>query len=63
MKKLKAHAAELIFAAAAEAFPGCEMPSREEITTLLEYPPDSAMGDLAFPCFRLSRTLRTAPPK
>ena len=63
MKKLKAAAAAAILAAAEKAFPAAEMPSAEEIVTLLEYPPDSAMGDLAFPCFRLSRVLRQAPPK
>ncbi len=35
----------------------------EDILTMLEYPPDSAMGDIAFPCFRLSKILRNAPPK
>ncbi|MBQ2718466.1 MAG: arginine--tRNA ligase [Clostridia bacterium] len=63
MKKIKERAAALILAAASESFPGAELPSAEEITSLLEYPPDSAMGDLAFPCFRLSRVLRAAPPK
>jgi len=29
----------------------------------LEYPPDEKMGDLALPCFKLSRVLRCAPPK
>jgi arginyl-tRNA synthetase len=28
----------------------------------LEYPRDAALGDLAFPCFPLARTLRKAPP-
>ena len=28
---------------------------------LLEVPPDSAMGDYAFPCFALAKTLRRAP--
>ena len=37
--------------------------SEEEIFGMLEYPPDDAMGDLAFPCFKLSRVLRAAPPK
>lgn len=32
-----------------------------EIVSLLEYPPDPTMGDLAFPCFRLSKVLRRAP--
>jgi arginyl-tRNA synthetase len=30
---------------------------------MLEYPPDAAMGDLALPCFKLSRVLRAAPPQ
>ncbi len=63
MKKLKNQAAALIVAAAKSAFPAGEIPTAEEVATLLEYPPDSAMGDLAFPCFRLSRPLRMAPPK
>ncbi len=28
----------------------------------LEVPPDSGMGDFAYPCFRLARPLKTAPP-
>lgn len=35
--------------------------SKEEILELLEYPPDKALGDIAFPCFRLSKQLRKAP--
>ncbi len=35
----------------------------EEIAEMLEYPPDPTMGDVAFPCFRLSKALRNAPPK
>ena len=34
-----------------------------EITAMLEYPPDSKMGDLALPCFKMSKTLRMAPVK
>ncbi len=33
----------------------------EEVAGMLEYPPDANMGDLAFPCFKLSKTLRRAP--
>ncbi len=33
-----------------------------ELIQYLEYPPDDKMGDLAFPCFRLSKALRKAPP-
>ncbi len=32
-----------------------------ELIAMLEYPPDESMGDLALPCFKLSRTLRRAP--
>ena len=35
--------------------------SPEEIANMLEYPPDPKMGDVALPCFKLSRTLRTSP--
>lgn len=31
------------------------------IADMLEYPPDSNMGDLAFPCFKLSKALRRSP--
>lgn len=33
----------------------------EEIRGMLEYPPDPGMGDVALPCFRLSRTLHRSP--
>ena len=35
--------------------------STNEIVELLEYPPDKSLGDIAFPCFRLSKLLRKAP--
>ena len=35
----------------------------QDILDMIEYPPDEKMGDLALPCFKLSRTLRMAPPK
>ena len=34
----------------------------EELMSMFEYPPDSSLGDIAFPCFKLSRILRKAPP-
>ncbi len=61
MNELKKIAAALI-CEAASVFPG-ELPAEKEIADSLEYPPDSSLGDLAFPCFRLSRPLRMAPPK
>lgn len=33
----------------------------DEIVSLMEYPPDTAMGDIAIPCFKLSKTLRKSP--
>lgn len=33
----------------------------QDVAAMLEYPPDSNMGDLAFPCFKLSRVLRRSP--
>ena len=33
-----------------------------EIAELIEIPPNPEMGDYAFPCFRLAKTLRKAPP-
>jgi arginyl-tRNA synthetase len=33
-----------------------------EIVRLMETPKDSKMGDIAFPCFQLAKTLRKAPP-
>ena len=33
----------------------------EKIAQMLEYPPDEKMGDIALPCFKLSKALRRAP--
>ena len=33
-----------------------------DIAAALEIPPDTAMGDYAFPCLKLSKALRKAPP-
>ena len=37
---------------------GLDIPS---IAKMLEYPPDDKMGDIALPCFKLSKTLRSSP--
>ena len=34
----------------------------EEITQMVEVPQDTSMGDYAFPCFKLAKQLRKAPP-
>ncbi|MGI6152316.1 MAG: arginine--tRNA ligase [Christensenellaceae bacterium] len=35
----------------------------EEVLQMLETPPDTGMGDVALPCFKLAKTLKKAPPK
>ncbi len=36
--------------------------SIDQIVSLMEYPPEAAMGDIAIPCFKLAKTLRKGPP-
>jgi arginyl-tRNA synthetase len=55
MESLKQAVAERIAVAAAL--------SPDDVAAALEYPPDPAMGDLAFPCFPLAKSRRQAPPK
>ncbi|MBR4150341.1 MAG: arginine--tRNA ligase [Firmicutes bacterium] len=55
MKNIKQEIAELLAA-------HIEGLSAEEIFDLIEIPTDSSMGDYAFPCFRLAKLLRKAPP-
>ncbi len=38
----------------------CEL-SEDDVLSMLEYPPDAAMGDLALPCFKLSKSMRRSP--
>ncbi len=60
MLKLKRETASAIAALACEKYPAAAV-SAEEIFDIFEYPPDKAMGDLALPCFRLSKSLRRSP--
>ena len=60
MLTLKNKTAKLIAEAAAANF-GEGLLSAEEVFSMLEYPPDKSMGDLALPCFRLSKVLRRSP--
>ena len=60
MLTLKKKTASLIAEATASGF-GEGLLSAEEIFGMLEYPPDKTMGDIALPCFRLSKTLRRSP--
>ena len=61
MQNFKNRLSEMLEEQIRAAFPGAEI-SAGDISDMLEYPPDSTMGDVALPCFKLSRTLRAAPP-
>ncbi|MBQ8880435.1 MAG: arginine--tRNA ligase [Clostridia bacterium] len=60
MLTLKNKVASLIAGAIADNF-GSDILTAAELAAMLEYPPDKAMGDLALPCFKLSRSLRRSP--
>ena len=60
MQTIKKRIAERILAGVQKVNPDTAL-TTDEIAGMLEYPPDPAMGDLAFPCFRLSRELRRSP--
>ena len=56
MIEIKKQIAEALSAAAGGAIDAVA------VQDALEYPPNADMGDLAFPCFRLSKVMRKAPP-
>ena len=60
MLTLKKKTAALIANAVESGF-GAGLLSSDEIFAMLEYPPDKTMGDIALPCFRLSKSLRRSP--
>ena len=60
MLKIKTQIAEKILEGVKRINPDVEM-SAADIAGMLEYPPDPDMGDLAFPCFKLSKALRRSP--
>ena len=60
MKLFKNRIAESISNVASASFPGAQL-SANEILELLEYPSDTSMGDIALPCFKLSKILRRSP--
>jgi len=55
MKNYKLQIAEII----CKAVEGLTL---EEVTSMVEVPTDTKMGDYAFPCFKLAKSLRKAPP-
>ncbi len=62
MQEFKKKLSEAIVSVIEDFFQVTEIKA-EDIYSYLEYPPDDKLGDLAFPCFRLSKLLRMAPPK
>ena len=57
---LKNKTAQLISNVISEQF-GDGILSAQDVFAMLEYPPDKSMGDLALPCFKLSKSLRRSP--
>ncbi len=62
MIQIKKSISESIAEALAKLY-GNDAINSSDIENMLEYPPDEKMGDLALPCFKMSRTLRMAPVK
>ena len=58
--EMKTLIAQIVDAAVRTAYPGVDAGINYE--ALLEVPPDSKLGDFAFPCFKLSKALRMGPP-
>ena len=62
MISIKKMIAEAIVARIAQMKSDAELDAAA-VSAMLEYPPDSKMGDLALPCFKLSKLLRSSPVK
>ena len=60
MQNFKKTVSEKIFEIIKSDFPDTAL-TADELSLMLEYPPDANMGDVALPCFKLSKTLRRAP--
>lgn len=60
MQKLKKIIAKKITEVIKEIFSAASTENLE-IENMFEYPPDASMGDVALPCFKLSKFLRRAP--
>lgn len=60
MLQIKAQIAEEILSGVQSIAPTAGMDT-DTLLGLLEYPPDPAMGDIALPCFKLSKLLRRSP--
>ncbi len=62
MLKIKKHIAEKLYANFAAVAANTADLTADDFASFLEYPPDDNFGDLAFPCFKLSKAMRMAPP-
>lgn len=60
MQTFKKTIATKISKAVPQIFSGAELDC-ETVESMLEYPPDASMGDIALPCFKLSKNLRRSP--
>ncbi len=60
MLKIKSQIADKIYEGVLAINKDTEL-TANDIADMLEYPPDTSMGDLAFPCFKLSKALRRSP--
>ena len=61
MLTIKKHIADKLYEKYSALVPAPTL-TADELAGFLEYPPDDKLGDLAFPCFKLSKELRKAPP-
>lgn len=62
MQKLKTLLSRRILETLKSVNPNIQI-TESEIYNMLEYPPDSNMGDISLPCFKLSRSMKKAPPQ
>ena len=53
---MKLKVAEYIAQAAQQSFENCAL-TGNDVSAMIETPPDKKMGDYALPCFRLSKRL------
>ena len=60
MLKIKSSVAGAVLDEIKKAAPQTELDAGE-VAAMLEYPPDPSMGDLALPCFKLSKIMRRSP--
>ena len=62
MQKIKELIAKEVAAEIGKINPACGI-TEADVLGMFEYPPDNSLGDIALPCFKLSKTLRMAPVK